>query len=114
MGQSPKPSSADPTRWLFKGEPADSTEPPHGIYVRWKPLYQQPIGWEADLNDGVRLNIRPFVQAGVLRGRVNVTWGKDRGSSPDGSERLNGLHLTRSEKQRARASQAPPLGGGGS
>ena len=36
-------------------------EPPYDIYVRWKPLHEQPIGWQPDLNDGVRLNIRPFV-----------------------------------------------------
>ncbi|HHO2175161.1 TPA: DNA methyltransferase, partial [Aeromonas hydrophila] len=33
------------------------------IFVRWKPLAEQPIGWEPDLNDGVRLNIRPFLKA---------------------------------------------------
>ncbi|MFA7020692.1 MAG: type II restriction endonuclease subunit M, partial [Bacilli bacterium] len=32
-------------------------EQPYDIFVRWKPLEQQPIGWEPDLNDGVRLNI---------------------------------------------------------
>ncbi|HGG8863346.1 TPA: hypothetical protein ACTY03_004712, partial [Enterobacter hormaechei] len=45
------------------------------IFVRWKPLHEQPMGWNPDLNDGVRLNIRPFMQApdvdkkgaGVLR-----------------------------------------------
>ena len=42
-------------------------EPPYDIYVRWKPLHEQPIGWNPDLNDGVRLNIRPFVTRGVLR-----------------------------------------------
>jgi len=42
-------------------------EPPYDIYVRWKPLAEQPVGWNPDLNDGVRLNIRPFVTAGVLR-----------------------------------------------
>jgi len=35
---------------------------PYDIFVRWKPLDQQPIGWEPDLNDGVRLNIRPVPQ----------------------------------------------------
>lgn len=77
-------------------------EPPHDIYVRWKPLHEQPIGWEPDLTDGVRLNIRPFVKAGVLRSKVNVHWRKDRGKNPDGSERLNDLHLTIAEKQGAR------------
>ena len=46
-------------------------EPPYDIYVRWKPLGQQPQGWNPDLNDGVRLNIRPFVTAGVLRNQVH-------------------------------------------
>ena len=66
-------------------------EPPYEIYVRWKPLHEQPMGWNPDLNDGVRLNIRPFVLAGVLRGRVNVNWKKDRGLNIDGSERHNDL-----------------------
>jgi hypothetical protein len=74
--------------------------------VRWKPLHEQPIGWEPDSNDGVRLNIRPFVTAGVLRSRVNVNWNKDRGRNPDGSERLNDLHLTIAEKQQARREAA--------
>ena len=42
-------------------------EAPYDIFVRWKPLEQQPIGWDPDLNDGVRLNIRPFIMADVLR-----------------------------------------------
>lgn len=77
-------------------------EPPYDIYVRWKALHEQPIGWDPDLDDGVRLNIRPFVEAGVLRSRVNVHWKKDRGKNPDGSERHNDLHYTRAEKQQAR------------
>jgi hypothetical protein len=64
-------------------------EPPYDIFVRWKPLHQQPIGWDPDINDGVRLNIRPFlsaqlrkggrVGAGILRWKPNVHWNKDRG-----------------------------------
>ena len=77
-------------------------EPPFDIYVRWKSLAEQPIGWEPDLNDGVRLNVRPFVEAGVLRSPFNVHWGKDRGKNPDGSERHNDLHLTHAEKRAAR------------
>ena len=77
-------------------------EQPYDIFVRWKSLAQQPIGWEPDLNDGVRLNIRPFVVAGILRDRVSVTWNKDRGTNPDGSERINDRHLTLAEKRRAR------------
>ena len=49
-------------------------EAPYDIYVRWKELHEQPIGWEPDLNDGVRLNIRPFVEAGVLRSPFNIHW----------------------------------------
>lgn len=83
-------------------------EPPYDIYVRWKPLHRQPIGWQPDLNDGVRLNIRPFVQAGVLRSRFTIHWNKDRGTNPDGSQRLNDLHYTIADKQAARAAQSLP------
>ena len=82
-------------------------DPPYDIYVRWKPLHKQPLGWEPDLNDGVRLNVRPFVTAGVLRGKFTVNWNKDRGTNPDKSERLNDLHLTRAAKEAARRA-APP------
>jgi hypothetical protein len=67
-----------------------------------EPLHQQPIGWEPDRNDGVRLNIRPFVTAGVLRHKFIIHWKKDRGRNPDGSERFNDLHSTRAEKLAAR------------
>jgi len=77
-------------------------EKPYDIYVRWKPLQEQPIGWNPDLNDGVRLNIRPFVKAGILRSRVNVRWNKDRGRNLDGSDRVNDLHHTLAEKRAAR------------
>ncbi len=77
-------------------------EPPYDIYVRWKPLHKQSIGWNPDLNDGARLNIRPFVTAGVLRSRVNVRWSKDRGRNIDGSERLNDLHYSSAQKRTAR------------
>ena len=72
-------------------------EAPYDIFVRWKPIDAQPIGWNPDLNDGVRINIRPFVlsedikvkDAGLLRDRVTSRdpktkelklWSKDRGS----------------------------------
>jgi hypothetical protein len=71
-------------------------EEPYDIFVRWKPLEEQPTGWHPDLNDGVRLNIRPFVlvddvkakDAGILRDKVTIRdpkskqlkfWKKDRG-----------------------------------
>jgi hypothetical protein len=34
-------------------------EAPYDIFVRWKPIERQPLGWDPDLDDGVRLNIRP-------------------------------------------------------
>ena len=39
-------------------------EPPYDIFVRWKPLSKQAIGWHPDINDGVRMNIRPFADGG--------------------------------------------------
>ena len=81
-------------------------ESPYDIFVRWKPINQQSIGWEPDLNDGVRLNIRPFVEAGVLRSKFNVKWGIDRGKNPPnsfwGEIRDNDKHLTLAEKRIAR------------
>lgn len=60
-------------------------EPPYDLFIRWKSLVDQPIGWDPDINDGVRLNVYPFIQAGVLRKKFNVKWGKDRGKNPSGS-----------------------------
>ncbi|MDO9252928.1 MAG: SAM-dependent DNA methyltransferase [Hydrogenophaga sp.] len=92
-------------------------EPPYDIFVRWKPLAEQPIGWNPDLNDGVRLNIRPFMAADVLRHnkkpKLNITWDKDRGKDVEsapwfklfGGDRINDHHLTVAEKRAARAKQ---------
>ena len=77
-------------------------EPPYDVYIRWKPLHEQPMGWDPDLSDGIRLNIRPFVEASVLRNRVNVRWNKDRGRNLDGSERVNDLNYTLAKKRKAR------------
>ena len=68
-------------------------EPPCDLFIRWRPLHEQPIGWAPHLDDGVRLNIRPFVKAelqmggvagaGLLRAKPNVKWEKaDRGKEP--------------------------------
>lgn len=98
------------------------------IFVRWKPLAEQPIGWEPDLNDGVRLNIRPFLKvadvgkkgAGILRFKPNINWNKDRGndvaSAPwytlglqygekEGA-RINDHYLSLAEKRDARQQAA--------
>jgi hypothetical protein len=86
--------------------------------VRWKPIEQQPTGWEPDLNDGVRLNIRPFMLvddvdkrgAGVLRAKPNIHWNKDRGKDVESApwyrlfkgDRVNDHHLTLAEKRATR------------
>jgi len=67
-------------------------EPPYDIFVRWKPLHEQPIGWDPDINDGVRMNIRPFLAARTLNARganacilrvtPKIKWDKDRGKEP--------------------------------
>lgn len=92
-------------------------EAPYDIFVRWKPKEQQPMGWEPDLNDGVRLNIRPFITvadvkkkgAGILRDKPNIKWTKDRGKDVESApwyqtfngERINDHHLTLAEKKSA-------------
>ncbi len=63
-------------------------EPPYDIFVRWKPLHQQAIGWNPDLNDGVRMNIRPFMEAGILRKNPNIKWTKDRARNRSETRRI--------------------------
>lgn len=93
-------------------------EEPYDIFVRWKPLEKQPIGWDPDINEGVRLNIRPFLivpdvgkkGAGVLRDKPNIKWNKDRGKDVESApwyhmfkgDRINDHHLTLAEKRAAR------------
>jgi hypothetical protein len=92
--------------------------PPFDIFVRWKSLKEQPVGWVPDVNDGVRVNIRPWITAarlyraakpGVLRVTPNIKYTKDRGKDPTrdtnefpwfkkSSDRVNDHHLTREEK----------------
>ncbi len=96
-------------------------EAPYDIFVRWKPLAEQPIGWNPDLNDGVRLNIRPFLEvpdikkkgAGVLKDKPNIKWTKDRGKDVEsapwfkefGGDRINDHHLSLAEKREARSKE---------
>tara|TARA_B100000700_G_scaffold59109_1_gene64255 strand:- start:50265 stop:53708 length:3444 start_codon:yes stop_codon:yes gene_type:complete len=101
-------------------------EEPYDIFVRWKPLEEQPVGWNPDLNDGVRLNIRPFLSvpdvkkkgAGVLVHKPNIHWKKDRGKDVESAPwynlgpqlgeakgaRINDYHLTLTSKRSARNS----------
>ncbi len=69
-------------------------EKPYDLFVRWKPLKEQPIGWEPDINDGVRMNLRPWLTATltpstkpkkgscILRVTPKINYGKDRGKEP--------------------------------
>jgi hypothetical protein len=66
-------------------------EPPFDLFIRWKSLAEQSIGWSPDINDGVRLNARPFLVsdipggkkgAGIFRWKPNIKWAKDRGKEP--------------------------------
>ena len=93
-------------------------EAPYDIFVRWKPIHLQPKGWEPDINDGVRMNIRPFLSvpdvgkkgAGILRDKPNIKWDKDRGKDTTSSpwyrqfngDRINDHHLTLVDKRRSR------------
>jgi hypothetical protein len=86
-------------------------EKPYDTFVRWKSLAEQPIGWDPDLNDGVRQNIRPFVEAGLLTCDLSRTLkDKDRGNDVTSApwypihkgERVNNHHTTLVDKQIAR------------
>lgn len=64
-------------------------EPPYDLFIRWKPLHEQPLGWDPDLNDGIRLNIRPFLVAetlsgkSILRKEPKVNWARSGGIEPE-------------------------------
>jgi hypothetical protein len=89
-------------------------EAPYDIFVRWKPLDRQPLGWDPDLDDGVRLNIRPFIEAKVLAHPPNVKYTVDRGKDVSSApwshvfngERRNDYHTTLAQKRAARAKAA--------
>ena len=107
-------------------------KPPFDIFVRWKPIDQQPVGWEADINDGVRLNIRPFMAddipggrrgAGILRSKPKIHWRNDRGREPakepdrfpwfwsNGEltgDRVNDVHLSPERKRYAQGPSGAP------
>ncbi|CAA9891064.1 N-6 DNA Methylase [Candidatus Methylobacter favarea] len=108
---------------ILEGEGYPDKENPeksygYDIFVRWKRLDKQPIGWNPDFNDGVRLNIRPFLSvpdvgkkgAGVLRDKPNIKWDKDRGKDVESApwyhlfngDRINDHHLSLAEKRAVR------------
>ena len=100
-------------------------EPPLDIFVRWKSIEKQAIGWAPDIDDGIRINIRPMMAddirggkrgAGILRSKPNLHWKKDRGREPARGrvrfpwfwkhghfvgDRVNDEHLTTAEKEAA-------------
>ena len=102
-------------------------EPPFDLFVRWKPIGQQAIGWEPDIKDGVRLNIRPFMAddvpggrkgAGILRTKPKIHWRKDKGREPARSaerfpwfwsngeftgDRVNDVHLSLTRERDAQS-----------
>lgn len=102
-------------------------EPPYDIFVRWKPIHKQANGWEPDLNDGIRLNMRPWLMAKpyqaikrdtcILRVTpIKLPIGKDKGKASDcdkvafpwfteTQDRNNDIHLTLDEKRKAREQQ---------
>lgn len=109
-----------------EGDPDQATG--YDIFVRWKPLYEQPMGWEPDLNDGIRLNMRPWLHsrpyqeanqklkqgACVLRVTpIKLPLGKDRGKEPlrnkedfpwfaSNQDRTNDKHFTLEQKRAAK------------
>jgi len=50
----------------------------------------------------VRLNIRPFMPADILRAGPNIKWGIHRGKNPGRGVCDNDVHLARAENQDAR------------
>ena len=100
-------------------------ENPYDLFVRWKQLDKQPVGWDPDLNDGVRMNIRPFItvpdvgkrNAGILRDKPYIKWEKDRGKDVESvpwyqlgpeyggnpGDRINDHHLKLAEKSESRS-----------
>lgn len=64
--------------------------PPYDLHVRWKAPSEQSTRWALDVNDGIRVHLRPFLMEpsmsrrgfGVLRYRPRVHFRKDRGWEP--------------------------------
>jgi hypothetical protein len=56
------------------------------IWCPWKSAEEQPVGWDPDVNDGVRVNIAPVQRLGLLASNVLAT--KDLNSllAPEGRE----------------------------
>lgn len=121
---------ADITRLIQAGEQLRARleaiylgESPHDVFVRWKPLEAQPIGWDPDWNDGLRLLMRPFLASpagtgsrqSLLRVSPRLHFRPDRGNDGERShwpqlgveaggragDRINDHHLRLAEKRAA-------------
>ncbi len=73
------------------------------LHYFWnRDVERQPIGWDPDLNDGVLLNIRPFMSvpdvgrksAGVQREKPNINWKKGRGKDVESASWYHRLGAT--------------------
>jgi hypothetical protein len=55
--------------WVQEGrhEPPERGRHDFRILTPWKSPMERPRGWDPDLDDGVKVNIAPLQQAGVLR-----------------------------------------------
>ncbi|MEQ1947402.1 MAG: N-6 DNA methylase [Bryobacteraceae bacterium] len=109
---------------ILHGQGFPESKSGYDIFVRWKPIHEQPIGWEPDVNDGVRVNMRPWLyakpyqaskkDASLLRVTpfklpLGKSKGKEQLESTDGfpwyassQDRTNDEHLTLEEKLAAR------------
>ena len=56
-------------QWIQEGqhEGAEGGDRDFRILTPWKSAEERPKGWDPDLDDGVKVNIEPLQQAGVLR-----------------------------------------------
>mgnify|MGYP000076617205 CR=1 FL=1 len=110
-------------RFKHELEAIQKGEEPYDIFVRWKRLAEQCIGWNPDQKDGVRLNIRPFVLAkdskykgaGLFRSwsKGMISWKTDRGKeevendffSAFNGKRVNQHHLSLRIKQKVKSAR---------
>ena len=54
------------------------------IWVPWKSPEEQPVGWDPDINDGVRVNIAPLQRLGLLAADVLSKKDLDSLLAPEG------------------------------
>jgi len=85
-GRSPHHCTPEIDRFFHEGRLASRYRTSAGSLPRHRGRSRNTAGSarpsRRDLNDGVRMNIRPFVQAGILRRPPNIKWTKDRGTEP--------------------------------